>query len=112
MLQGRPVAVIPDFTRHHYTRSPRVELGYFFGSYGPGYEDRRRHLGRPTGVGNSEPVIAARRGDDAAAQSVWRRGEERIDRAARLERAGDLQRFELEPQAPCKLGPFLGRCSR
>jgi len=36
MLQGRPIAVIPDLTRYHHTRSPRVELGNFFGGYGPG----------------------------------------------------------------------------
>ena len=99
MPQGCPVAVVPDLARHDHMRAPGIELGYFVGGDGTGQEDRRRHPGCPTGVSNRKPVIAARRGDDAATQSLRRQGEDRIDRAARLERAGDLQRFELEQQS-------------
>jgi hypothetical protein len=45
-------------------------------------------------------VIAARGGDNAARRLRQRQGEERVDRAARLEGPGYLQRFELEQQTP------------
>ena len=103
MLQGCAVAVVPDLPRHHHPRAPRIELGNFVGGDRAGQKDRRRYPGCPTGISDGEPVIAARGGDDPAAQLLRRQGEDSIDCAACLERAGDLQRFELEEQSPGKL---------
>jgi hypothetical protein len=85
MAQGRQVAVIPRFARHFDARPPAREFRELVGSHRMRQEDRRGHSRGPAGIGHREPVIAARRGDDAAPESCSGRSENRIDCAARLE---------------------------
>ena len=63
------------------------------------HEDGRGRLGGKGSPCHRQPVIAARGGDDAGRRLTLRPAEEAVHRAAGLERAGDLQAFELEGDA-------------
>ena len=57
-----------------------------------------RGAGERRGVGDGLRVVARRDGDHAARVLVRRQRRDAVVRAARLERAGDLEELELEPQ--------------
>ncbi len=63
---------------------------------GARHEDGGGDAQRLGGVGHAEPVVAGRRGHHAAALRLGGEGGERVERAAQLERAGDLAILELE----------------
>ena len=60
------------------------------------HEDRRRRVEVLRRVRDAEAVIARGAGDDAARAHLGRQRREHVERAAQLERAGDLRVLELE----------------
>src|SRR6185312_5631653 len=59
--------------------------------------------------GDAEPVVACRRCDDAARAYLRRERRDRVERTAKLERAGDLGVLELEVDV--SVGSFA-QCER
>jgi len=76
------------------------------------HEDRGAHGKSFRGDGDTEPVIARRRRDDAERQFLLRKGKQGIQRAAHLERATDLLRLEFEEDLAADLGRERGRVSQ
>jgi len=65
-----------------------------------GHEDARRHTELTRRISRCQAGVAAGRRDDALAGEfpTFLRGEQPVERAARLERAGVLQQLQLEDQ--------------
>ena len=94
--ERRPVALVPDPALDLEPGAPALDLlGLERRDVGR-HEHGRGRAGDPAGVGDRGAVIAAGRGDDAAADLGLGERAELADRAPRLERARHLQAFELE----------------
>ena len=95
-LAGRGVGVVPDLALPDQAGAPALELLRLGGRHVGRQVDGHRRAGEVAGIGHAEPVIAARGGHQAAADLLRREGEHLVGGSPRLERAGDLERLQLE----------------
>jgi len=85
----------PGAAQHHVGAMRRRALDLGEGS-ALGHDDGRRNAETPGMIGDALRVVAGRHGDDAGAALLRRQALQLVERAALLERAGRMQRFQLE----------------
>jgi hypothetical protein len=102
--QRRVVGLVPDTALDADLRVPGLELRGLGLRRAVRQVDDGAGPGLSGGIGDRQAVVAARGGDDAAADVRVVEAEQLVGGAARLERARDLQALQLEPK--------LARCRR